>query len=89
MVTIYPCIWAEDAISRDLDIGTVVRETTRTVHLEQTREQIEESLSDALYYSSEWKHMDMGRFGRRLGASATRAAARAKKALASVAEGEG
>ena len=45
-------VWCDDALDRELDIGTVVRRTKRLTTLEMTPEQLAEAISAADY--DEW-----------------------------------
>ena len=64
--TTYPRLWADDALDRDMDVGECVGRTAQTVTLRQTPEQLRDTITDALYYSTEWRHMDpkLPRLGR-------------------------
>lgn len=75
-----PSTYTQDAISRDLDIGTEVKCTKRLTTMEVTREQLKELRSDADYYSTEWRYMGKTFMG--LGMSAKAALKRIDAALA-------
>lgn len=50
-----PKTFTADALSRDLNIGTVISSNNKQIKLEATEEQIEELFFDAQFYVSEAK----------------------------------
>lgn len=52
-----PATFVLDAISRDLEIGTLIDCNKRQARIEATEEQIAELLSDAEYYVSEQRYL--------------------------------
>ena len=66
-----PATFYLDHVSRDLPGGTVIKSTKTYVLVELTEEERRELLSDASYYSTDWKYMGREFMGLGKSAAAT------------------